>query len=225
MPISTFPARCSPALANPERLPTEPGIYQPGSQTPRSHPALRFSLSVGLGKCSGGEYSQASGQLRWETCRARRCAGRRALPQPAGGGAAPPAAGRPASRVLPPRAKAERRPLGPDSGRCALAPRLPFPPCSAGRRCPSPGYLCCAVGPGGLRCRLSATGRPEERRQTASPVPGTATLSPEKPLSPPCTGWGQPPPPLTRGRSCSWGSAACRCSRGRGAACALRCGR
>lgn len=40
---------------------------------------------------------------------------------------------------------------------------------------------------------------------------------------------GPPPPPrlppLTRGRSCSWGSAASRCSRGSGAACARRCGR
>lgn len=58
----TQPAR-SPAPAHPDQLPQSPG-FTSREPAPRSQP--EFSVPVDLDTCSGGECSQAPGQLCWD---------------------------------------------------------------------------------------------------------------------------------------------------------------
>lgn len=127
-------------------------------------------------------------------------------------------------------------PRDPNSGyqrglRPGFAAASPRARSGSGTRAPAPG-----AAPAERDGAARGAETPPSPAQPRSPLPKTPALLAGAP--PPGTSRGERgglrapgglvsplgPASLTRGRSCSWGSAAARCSRGNGAACARRCG-
>lgn len=196
---------CSPALANPHHLPTKPGIYQPGSETPSSHPGSAYpatsssclwiwtnAKAVNIPRLQASYAPKSHLPTTPPTAAAKpsRCRGT-FVPEHAGRGAAALGGGcggdpaslapRPGGRALSQRAKPAALRL--QRWVCRCFPSLP-PPRLGGAEVRAPAT--CATPP-----EAGRPSAPARQRQGAAggaettPLPDTATLSaPPKTPSP-----------------------------------------
>lgn len=164
-------------------------------------PALRLQRWELLSPRASPPARPGRGARAPATCAA---GGGRAAPAPAGEREG--AAGGAGTSPFPGTATLSAPPKSPSPRRQRECPPLPPPPGTSRLETESWGSR-------GSARTLRAEGPHDPAGQATAPAPGSSSSSSPR------------LPPLTRGRSCSWGSAASRCSRGSGAACARRCGR
>lgn len=143
-------------------------------------------------------------------------------PAAAGGSRAP------ALPPLPPRlggaeVPEPRLPAPPDREREGAAGGAETAPSQAGPRCQLPPKT--PLSPPGAAPPRHDQGESQGLGRTGVCRHPGGSRGPRRPGHNALPGGRGAPPPLTRGRSCSWGTAASRGSRGNGAACAPRCGR
>lgn len=202
---------CSPALASPHHLPTKPGIYQPGSETPSSHPGSAYpatsssclwiwtnAKAVNIPRLQASYAPKSHLPTTPPTAAAKPSRRRGTLvPEHAGRGAAALGVGVGGTTTPRPSPRGRvgelfssvpnRRLFGSNGGSCALGlPLLSLPaspPARRGRGARAPAT--CATPP-----EAGRPSAPTRQRQGAAgcaettPLPGTATLSaPPKTLS------------------------------------------